>query len=138
MAVEWTQDLATGIETIDNQHKEIFKRVNSLLDSCKQGKGKQAVGDVLNFLEDYVVEHFAAEENIQVHYSYPEYSAHKAMHAMFIEDVAKLKAKFEKEGPSLTTVLETDRIVVDWLVKHIKKVDKALAEFLKTHGYVNA
>ena len=137
MAVEWTEDLAIGVKVIDDQHKEIFRRVNGLLEACKAGKGRQAVGGMLDFLEDYVVEHFAAEENIQVHYDYPEYPAHKAMHVMFIRDVEKLKARLRDEGPTLMTVVETDRVVVDWLVKHIKKVDKELGNFLKTHGYKN-
>jgi hemerythrin len=137
MAVRWDDNLATGIKTIDNQHKEIFRRINALLEACKQGKGKETVGDTIDFLESYVVEHFRAEEGIQLKYDYPEYPGHKAMHERFIEDVQKLKEKFEKEGPTLTTVLETDRMVIDWLVKHIKKVDKALAEYLKAQGHTN-
>ena len=31
MAVTWTDDLATGVNKIDDQHKELFSRINSLL-----------------------------------------------------------------------------------------------------------
>src|SRR5512143_1625433 len=135
MAVEWTEELETGIPVIDAQHQEIFRRINSLLEACKEGKGKEAVGDVVSFLEDYVVEHFAAEENIQLHYQYPDYRGHKQMHELFIKDIEALKKKFETEGASLTMVLETNRVAVDWLIKHIKKVDKALADHLRMKGY---
>lgn len=135
MAVLWDEELATGIELIDNQHKEIFRRVDVLLNACKARKGKTEVGEILNFLEDYIVEHFEAEENIQVHFKYPGYAAHKGMHDGFIKDVDRLREQFEREGPSLMMVVNTSHVVVDWLVKHIRKVDKALAEFLKTHGY---
>lgn len=135
MPVEWTKDLAVGIEVIDDHHKEIFRRVAGLLDACRAGKGKQAVGEVLDFLEDYIVTHFAAEENLQLHYSYPGYKLHKAMHEGFINDVAKLKARFEAEGATLDLVLETDQVVVNWLVSHIKKADKELGDFLRAHGY---
>lgn len=43
MAIEWTDELATGVNKIDNQHKELFKRINNLLDACNQGKGKDEV-----------------------------------------------------------------------------------------------
>jgi hemerythrin len=131
MAVEWTQDLAVGVKIIDEQHQEIFRRVDALLEACKAGKGKQAVGGMLTFLEDYIVEHFTAEEAIQMQYAYPSYKAHKQEHERFIQSVEELKKKFEKEGPSLMTVLETNRTVVDWLVKHIKKVDMDLGAYLK-------
>jgi hemerythrin len=135
MAVSWTEDLATGIEVIDDQHKEIFKRIDGLLEACKAGKGREAVAGVLVFLENYVVEHFAAEEKIQRDNLYPEYANHRAMHAAFIDDVAALKQQFEDEGPSLAMVMVTNRKVVDWLVHHIKKHDRALGGYLKTKGF---
>ncbi len=131
MSVEWTQDLAVGVKVIDEQHKEIFRRVDVLLDACKSGKGKAEVGEILKFLEDYVDEHFAAEEAIQVRHSYPDYATHKQEHEDFIKSVGKLNKKFEKEGPSLTMVLETNTVVVGWLVKHIKKTDMELGKYLR-------
>jgi hemerythrin len=72
MAVAWTEELATGIEVIDDQHKELFRRIDGLLEACKAGKGREAVAGVLAFLENYVVEHFAAEEKIPRQFI-PEY-----------------------------------------------------------------
>ncbi len=135
MSVEWTNELATGIGVIDEQHKEIFRRIDGLLGACREGKGRDAVSGVLSFLENYVIEHFAAEEKIQRDYIYPEYKNHKAMHDAFMEDVAKLKQQFDKEGPSLTMVMSTNHIVVEWLVNHIKKVDKSLGDYLKQAGF---
>ena len=64
MAIEWTEDLATGVNKIDNQHKELFKRINNLLEACNQGRGKNEVEKVIKFLDDYVIIHFSEEENI--------------------------------------------------------------------------
>jgi hemerythrin len=52
-----------------------------------------------------------------------------------MDDVAKLKQQFEDEGPSLAMVMVTNRKVVDWLVHHIKKSDKALGNYLKSKGF---
>jgi len=30
MKLQWTQDLSVGVEEIDNQHKELFERINNL------------------------------------------------------------------------------------------------------------
>ncbi len=131
MSVVWTPDLAIGVKAIDEQHKEIFRRVDGLLEACKAGKGKEAVGETLDFMEDYLLQHFTAEENIQLHYAYPDYYAHKKEHEGFIRDVGRLRKKFNKEGSSLMMAAEISRTLVDWLVKHIKKSDMELGKFLK-------
>ncbi len=131
MSVVWTQDLAVGVKAIDEQHKEIFKRVDGLLEACRSGKGKEAVEETLDFMEDYLVRHFTAEENIQLHYAYPDYYAHKKEHEGFIRDVGALRKKFKREGTSLMMAAEMSAALVDWLVKHIKKSDMELGKFLK-------
>ncbi len=132
MPIQWTEDLSVGSEEIDNQHKELFNRINQLLDACNKGEGKEIAYKMFNFLEDYIVIHFTAEENLQKRYNYPDYETHKSLHLKFIKDFSALKKRFEAEGPTLPIVLQINRIVVDWLINHIKKVDKALGEFIKT------
>lgn len=135
MPLEWNNDLSIGVNEIDNQHKELFKRINSLLEACTQGKGKDEVGKVINFLEDYIVEHFNAEEAIQRKCaSYPDYQSHKALHDEFRKKFSELKKQFENEGAGLPLVLRTNRAVVDWLIMHIGRVDKVLGSFLKKEG----
>jgi hemerythrin len=130
MAIEWTNDLATGVAEIDGQHRELFQRVNGLMEACKQGKGRTEVEKVLTFLEDYVVEHFSAEEDYMVKFSYPAYAAHKAQHLEFLEKFSGLKHQLEREGAGVLIVVKTNQVVVDWLKNHIRKTDKTFAAFL--------
>lgn len=131
MAIQWRDSLAIGVEVVDNQHKELFSAIGNLLDACTQGKGKYEVENLMKFLEDYVVKHFTAEEEIQKKYDYPDYKAHKELHEKFIYSFAELKAQFAAEGPSLIFVRNANHVVVDWLVKHIGNIDKALGAYLK-------
>ena len=41
MSIEWSNSLATGVTEIDDQHREIFNRVNRLSEACSEGKGKE-------------------------------------------------------------------------------------------------
>ena len=132
MAIEWTVDLATGVNEIDNQHKELFQRINDLLDACSHGKGKVEVKKVINFLEDYVITHFSEEEKYMGKHDYPEGLSHKRQHLEFMENFSRLKTQFEAEGPGIHIVVITNNLVVDWLRNHIRKVDTALGSFLKT------
>ncbi len=132
MAVAWTNDLATGVGEIDDQHKELFDRINNLLEACKRGEGKKEVEKTIDFLEDYVIEHFSEEERLMTTRDYPEYGRHKGQHLKFMEDLSGLKGDFAADGPGVHIVVNTNRIVVDWLVNHIRKEDKALGAFLRS------
>jgi len=132
MAILWTDDLATKIDTIDNQHKMLFEILNELLDSCKQGKGFEVVKKVVFFLDDYVKNHFSTEERYMKMYSYPNFISHKGQHELFIKRAAELKEQFLKEGPTLSFTMVISNSVVNWLSNHIRKVDAEMAKFLKS------
>lgn len=131
MSIEWSESLATGNGEIDNQHKELFSRFDSLLTACNQRKGKEEVQSVLIFLGDYVRSHFAMEEQLQQKNSYPHYAAHKAQHEEFIRELKQLESQFQEEGVSLSLVIQTNQTMVNWFVKHINAVDRALADYLR-------
>ena len=42
MRAEFSENLVTGNELIDTQHKELIDRINKLLDSCEQSNEKTA------------------------------------------------------------------------------------------------
>ena len=131
MSIQWTSDLATGIAEIDNQHREIFNRVARLAEACNAGRGKEEVLKLLLFLEDYVKEHFAAEELLQIKSGYPEHARHKSQHTRFIADIARLTNAFRMEGATLSLVIMTNKTLTSWLVQHISKTDAELGAFLK-------
>lgn len=132
MAIEWTEDLETGITAIDDQHRDLFRRINQLLDACNQRKAKDAVGKTIEFLGSYVIEHFENEERYMVMYDYPDLADHKEQHRQFIDSLQELKNRFETDGPGVHIIIMTNRTVVGWLNSHIRNVDKLLGAFLRT------
>ncbi|MEE9591511.1 MAG: bacteriohemerythrin [Thermodesulfobacteriota bacterium] len=132
MELQWTKALSIGIDEIDNQHKELFIRINNLLDTMGQKKEIEEVGRVFGFLEDYVKTHFNTEEGYMSRYNYPEYQSHRAQHREFIKDFSLFKEKFEREPPSGFLVIQFGNMLVEWWINHIRKVDKSLGAFLNT------
>ncbi len=134
MKMEWTEDLSTAVTEIDNQHKELFKRVNCLIDACGEGKGRDEVGRMIGFLDDYVINHFSSEERYMLEEAYPRYEQHKQEHEDFIEQMGELRKKFHAEGGGIHVVLLTIRTAVEWLSRHIRKTDRVMAEYLRNRG----
>ena len=131
MTYVWNDDLITGIADIDSQHKELFARLNTLLQECNNFHDKNAIGTYLNFLREYVVYHFAAEEREMAKYTYAGLPEHEAEHEVFRQKINFLAENFMRHGADMQVFVMTIRSSSEWLVNHISKVDKALAAFLK-------
>lgn len=129
MAIEWSNSLSTGLLWQDTQHKELFRRINNLLEAMNVGRGKEEVVKLFKFLDDYFVVHFEAEEKAMGKFNYPHMVSHLAEHTRFIEDISKLSAEC-KDNISTGLVIKVQRQVVDWLINHIGGIDKDLGKFL--------
>jgi len=131
MSFQWTEDLSTGVDDIDAQHRELILHVNTLLDACGHQKGRDDIGRFLDYLSEYVAFHFAAEERDMTYYHYPGLAAHEQEHEHFKKVVGGLKREFAEHGAGISVVLMTMRASCDWLVNHIKKTDRSMAAYLK-------
>lgn len=129
MAIEWSKTLSTGVAWQDRQHRELFKRINTLLDAVAVGLGKEEAVRLLKFLEDYIVVHFEAEEQAMNRFNYPATLEHLARHTAFIDEVGRLRSEFAAT-PTSALVIKIQRVVIDWLIKHIGGDDKALGSFI--------
>lgn len=132
MYAEFDESLVTGNEMIDGQHKELIAKINKLVDVCEQGSGKLEAIKMLDYLSDYTEFHFGAEEKFQEEISYPGIEEHKKQHADFVKAVSELHDMLEEEeGPSDAFVKAVNKNVIDWLYRHIKGFDCAVAAYGK-------
>lgn len=134
MSIEWSKNLSTGIEWQDKQHKELFNRMNSLMDAMNVGLGKEEVLKLFRFLDEYFIVHFDAEEHVMHKYNYPDVLDHITRHTYFIDEVGRLKEEADSKGVSTGLVIQLQRKVVDWFINHIGTVDKKLGAFLVDAG----
>jgi len=131
MGYAWTDDLATGNEAIDSQHKQLFKAINDLLDACFTGAGHAKLDPTVQFLVDYTQKHFSDEEDLQRQSGYPGYPQHKKLHEGFTHTVLGLAEHLKKEGPTASLVRKVNSSVGNWLIHHIKDEDKKVAAHIR-------
>jgi hemerythrin len=132
MTIEWKPSLAVGVEEIDQQHRELFVRVNQFLSCCREGKSREEIVEMMAFLGDYVVTHFEAEERYMERNNYPRYAQHKTQHLHFRRDLEQLRRSLDEDPSALSLILAVNQKVVNWLIKHVSGSDKEFGEFLKT------
>ncbi len=117
---------------IDREHRELINAVNTLLDACGKGQGRNELEKTARFLQDYTVKHFSDEERLQVQSSYPGYTQHKGYHEALKKTVADIVGRLSANGPTVALVAEINSALAGWLINHIKREDKKLAEYLRS------
>lgn len=119
----WNESLKLGIDTIDTQHREIFDAINKLMASFDEGKEKESVYEVLEFIEAYVHKHFSTEEFYLKKYNYPEADLHIKMHKAFSDKLTEYKTHYKRTGLTRLAALEMNNILIQWWNNHISKTD---------------
>jgi hemerythrin len=130
VAVQWDPALALGHAEIDAQHRELFRRFGALVQALESGDQK-GIRVLFEFLGEYVVSHFAAEERLMARVAYPGANVHAAAHARFVREYRDLQALYEANGATHGVVVKTRTWIDDWLRSHIAGIDQALARHLR-------
>ena len=127
--MQWNDRLSVGVEMIDTDHKRLVEMVNELHDGFRAGKGKDALGKVLDGLINYTATHFGHEEAEMKKFKYPGTVDHMKEHAALVKQVLEVQAKY-RAGSGAVLTMEVMAFLRDWLLKHIQGTDKALGAFL--------
>lgn len=122
----WQDDLNTGIQVIDDQHRRIVDMINQLHDARELGR--DAVGNVLSELVDYTLSHFAFEEALLEEAGYEFSRPHKRVHEIFIGRVSDYSLRF-KAGEDIAQ--ELIGLLSRWLFNHIRSDDAGYVKAVK-------
>ena len=117
---DWTPDLDTHIELVDEQHKILVRCINELHEA-NQRKDFEAEGEIIEDLIRYTVEHFSDEEKLMDDAGYPLGKQHKQIHQRFVDKVREIQQK-QREGEDIGQ--ELLGILHNWLFTHISHHDK--------------
>ena len=124
----WKPSLSVGIESIDEQHKELIRRAAAFLDHV-EGRSRQDVGILLSYLRTYALTHFADEEDAMRETGYPGYERHKYQHDRFLADLLELSKQQEKrKGPGVPAE-DVGRWIRTWIVEHVSRTDTEMARW---------
>jgi hemerythrin-like metal-binding protein len=129
--IKWDDSLLLGNEQLDDQNRQLFEHVNSLVRACDEGLSTVKLKNTLDFLEDYTVRHFEDEEALQKNNKYPNYERHKKMHDGFRLTVADFEKRFSSAGSSPELSSDVNKILVKWLIDHIMYEDKKVGVYLR-------
>lgn len=128
--IKFDNRLMHGVAEIDTEHKALIDKANAVINAYQKGDNSQELLTLLDFLNDYVVEHFTNEEALQQEYDYPKYHEHRHAHEQFKQAIDGLAADIKSSGLTMTTRMKLNYYTTEWIIEHIGSTDKELSEFI--------
>ena len=126
----WHKNYETGNIQVDDEHKEIFKLVQNVVDAAVDS-GEEKVKTTIDFLANYTVNHFKNEETLMEESSYPDMPVHKKQHDDFVVEVLALREKVINGSDSSISDVDIKKVIVNWLTDHVLGSDKVMADYYR-------
>lgn len=130
--IQWNNGLSVNVAEIDGQHQKLIQMINELHDAMRQGKGKEALGKIVDGLIAYTQTHFKTEEHYFAKFNYGETQSHKKEHADFVKKAADFRDGFQKGQLGLSVEVMT--FLSHWLTNHIQGIDKKYTPLFNQQG----
>jgi hemerythrin len=127
---ELTDEYLTGVQQLDDQHREILARFGTLVRVLRQDEATNHLSYVLSFLRGYAASHFRLEQETMTKFEYPDFLEHKAQHDSFEQEFVQLGKEMDHYGASNELAEHVSLVVTDLLLKHIQNHDLKMAGYL--------
>jgi hemerythrin-like metal-binding protein len=129
--IEWSRSFSVQVSKMDQEHQRLIDLINKLYTAMREGRGKEAIGSVLDELIEYTKTHFAHEEQLMRESGYAGYDDQKRAHEALINQVMETKQKLAA-GAVLSQ--EVMSFLKSWLVNHIQGMDKNYGPVMNKKG----
>ena len=131
----WKDRYKLGVPRIDEQHKELFRRVGLFLQVLRSAvcwdEKLQQINEMLEFMKGYVVEHFHDEEEYQLSINYPGHEIHKQIHSDMVNYVQDVSRQFEQSDDNEELMQQFGGRLLAWLINHVAAEDQRIADYVR-------
>jgi hemerythrin-like metal-binding protein len=123
--------MTTGVDSLDDQHKQLIAWLNDLLSAMSLGRGRAEIDGLLDQLGNYAGTHFGDEEGCMAKYRCPVAAQNIAQHKEFVLTFTSCREEYERDGASAHLAVRIETELMRWLSGHIKRTDAQLAHCVK-------
>ncbi|WP_114325665.1 bacteriohemerythrin [Candidatus Colwellia aromaticivorans] len=124
----WHSSMATGIELVDNDHKQLINLINKFQEATEFNISEQKIHQALDEVVNYTKYHFHREEALMRINHYPAFEAHQQQHQQMIDKISHYIGEYKTDKSlAIDHVLH---FLQTWLIKHIKGSDQEYVPYL--------
>jgi len=127
--IEWQNEYTVGVKELDDQHRNLLKTINTLLEEQRDKYEAAKFSPALSSIIHYAYTHFATEERYLLQVHFPNLKQHVLEHIDFIMKTAGLALRIENSsGDELR--IELLRYLKEWYSYHVLGTDRHYIPFL--------
>lgn len=135
---QFTEDCLTGLETIDDEHRRLFKTINEISHILTDGNSAQedilqSAKTLMVTLKEYAATHFAHEESYMKEIHDPELLRQKKEHAEFTEKVNSVNLDNMDTNKGIRVLYDMMEYLSLWLYRHILSSDTMIGKIKAVH-----
>jgi hemerythrin len=130
--IVWEERLSVGIQKLDQQHKELIKTINSLIEKENFDDDSEAIAEALDRMTRYADYHFKTEEQLMREHGYPDYASQEREHTEFKTKTANFCIDAIAQKQALPRELLT--YLRNWVTHHILETDMKYKAYFKEKG----
>lgn len=130
-ALEWNDNMATGIPLVDKRHRELVALINDIARAVEGKADKTVISDLIRRFIDYTMIHFREEESLMDHLTYPDYFQQVYEHLDCSTKAVEFHKRFITEDNF--EVSELMSYITTWFVNHTTGIDQTLMPYLVEH-----
>ena len=129
--ITWSDSYSIGVPHIDEHHQHLFFLFNRFHDIFVKNAPDQDLSPLFDDLIDYVIYHFAAEEQLMQEYKFPKYEMHRKEHDKFSQRLVEVDKSSSDDRKHL--LIEIVVLLHNWLKAHILQSDAEFGRFIALH-----
>ncbi len=125
----WNEQYSVGVPLIDDQHKELFDRVNTLIALIRNRPtyydtttSREEMLELLAAFRSYADFHFSAEEQEMEKIECKDLDTQKELHADYVRDIDLFIGDIKKGEEIIAS--EVLAMLIDWLSNHVLEDDQ--------------
>jgi len=122
-SMQWSEEFAVGVESIDRDHRVLFELLNDLHSSVLRGETNSLTAEKLVRLVQLTQEHFGTEERLMAESGYPKLKEHCRSHRALTKKVNTMMAGMERNQSVMN--LPALNFLHEWVTQHTLKEDRA-------------
>ncbi len=127
--IEWQNEYTVGVKELDDQHRNLLKTINTLLEEQRDKYEAAKFSPALSSIIHYAYTHFATEERYLLQVHFPNLKQHVLEHIDFIMKTVGLALRIESSsGDELR--IELLRYLKEWYSYHVLRTDRHYIPFL--------
>ena len=130
--IVFDETLSVGVRKLDEQHQQLVKMINTLIEIESETLDSEEVMDLLNQMTAYADSHFGQEEQYMRDFNYQGYLSHKQEHIHFKKRTIDFLSAAKRDKQTLKN--EITGYLRNWLVNHILRTDMKYKDFFSEKG----